>query len=135
MPNTYPIHSFHPNTPPLAAGSSTVLQYSLVLLPGKQNQAGGRTHISIKTMIFQLRTIGAQSIITYDQSDSRNSGLTRDEQRKAKMRRLADEGFHSFYYVSHAPFLFAVPNTEALSQIQRILKKAGIPEERFEKHW
>ena len=44
------------------------------------------------------------------------------------MRRLADEGFHSFYYVSHAPFLFANLNTEALARIQRILKNAGIPE-------
>lgn len=105
-----------------------------IRLPSKQNQAEGRTHISIKTIIYQLRNSGAQCVITYDQSDYRNSELTRDEQRKAKMRRLADEGFHSFYYVSHAPFLFAVPNTKALSRIQRILKNAGIPEERFEKN-
>jgi len=49
------------------------------------------------------------------------------------LRWIVLEGFHGFYYFSHAPFLFAVPNTDALSQIQTILKNAGIPEKRFEK--
>ena len=103
-----------------------------IRLPGEQNQAEGRTHISINTIITQLRISGAQCVITFDQSDYRNRGLTRDEQRQKKMRRLADEDFYSFYYVSHAPFLFAFPNTGALARIQGILKGAGVPEERFE---
>ena len=50
------------------------------------------------------------------------------------MGRIVSEGFHGFYYVSHAPFLFAVSNTDAFSRIKIILKSAGIPETRFEKH-
>ena len=57
-----------------------------------------------------------------------------DKQRKIKMGRIVSEGFHGFYYVSHAPFLFAVSNTDAFSRIKIILKSAGIPETRFEKH-
>ncbi|MCD4674495.1 MAG: hypothetical protein K8S18_00675 [Desulfobacula sp.] len=53
---------------------------------------------------------------------------------KVKMGQILSEGFHSFYYVSHAPFLFAVLNKDALSQIQDILKNSGIPENRFEKY-
>ena len=102
-----------------------------IRLPSKQNQSEGRTHISIETIVKQLRE-GAECVITFDQSDYRNSGLKRDEQRRAKMRRLEEEGFHGFYYVSHAPFLFAVPRTDSLQRIRGILKNAGIPEERIE---
>jgi len=104
-----------------------------IRLPGERNQAEGRTHISVETIINQLRK-GAQCVITFDQSDYRNTKLKRDEQRQAKMHRLAEEGFHCFYYVSHAPFLFALPNADALQRIQGILKKAGIPEDRLENH-
>ena len=105
-----------------------------IRLPGKENQTEGRTHISIKTIINQIRDSGAKCVITYDQSNYRNSGMKLDEQRKVKIGQILSEGFHSFYYVSHAPFLFAAPNNDALSQIQIILKTAGIPENRFEKH-
>lgn len=105
-----------------------------IRLPGEDNQEEGYTHISIKTIIDQLRDNGAQCVITYDQSNYRNIGMKLDEQRKVKMRRIVSKGFHGFYYVSHAPFLFAVPNTDALSQIQIILKNAGIPGKRFEKY-
>ncbi len=104
-----------------------------IRLPGEENQTEGRIHISIKTIINQLRESGAQCVITYDQSNYRNIGMKLEEQRKVKIGRIVSEGFHGFYYVSHAPFLFAVPNTDALSQIQTILKNAGIPEKRFEK--
>jgi hypothetical protein len=50
------------------------------------------------------------------------------------MGRILSEGFHCFYYVSHAPFLFAAPNLDAHSQIQFILKKAGMPDNRFQKY-
>ncbi len=102
-----------------------------IRLPSANNQAEGRTHISIGTIINQLRE-GTECVITLDQSDYRSSGLRRDEQRQEKMRRLAVEGFHSFYYVSHAPFLFAVSRIDALRRIRRILKNGGIPGERIE---
>jgi hypothetical protein len=48
------------------------------------------------------------------------------------MRRLADEGFESLYYSSHAPFLFAVPNAGGLEQLKKILIDAGIPGHRLQ---
>ena len=105
-----------------------------IRLPGERNRTEGRTHITIETIADQLRASGAICVITFDQSDYRNSGLTRKEQRQSKMRQLADEGFQSFYYVSHAPFLFAAPNAKALHRVRSILMKAGIPEERLEYH-
>ena len=105
-----------------------------VRLPGETNQKEGRTHISINTIIKQLKNSGAQCVITYDQSNYRNIGMTLNEQHNKKMGRIFSEGFHSFYYVSHAPFLFATPNIDALSRIQVILKDAGMPDNRFEKY-
>ena len=102
-----------------------------IRLPGKTNQKEGRRHITIESIINQLRK-GALCVITFDQSDYRKSGLKRDQQRQIKMRRLAEAGFYSFYYVSHAPFLFTVPNEDAFHLIKNILKKAGIPEKRIE---
>jgi hypothetical protein len=105
-----------------------------IRLPGKTNQKEARTHISIDTIINQLRDSGAQCVITYDQSNYRNIGMKLNEQRKEKMGRILSEGFHGFYYVSHAPFLFAVPNKDILSRIQVILKNEGMPKNRFEEY-
>ena len=105
-----------------------------IRLPDETNQKEGRKHITLKTIINQLRETGAQCVITYDQSNYRNSGMKLDEQRNVKMDRIFAEGFHCFYYVSHAPFLFAASNLDAYSQIQKILKNAGIPANRFQKY-
>ena len=105
-----------------------------IRLPDEKNQREGRTHVSIQTIINQLRNSGARCVITYDQSNYRNSRLNLNEQRQVKMRRLAEKGFHSFYYVSHAPFLFVVSDRDALKQIYQILKNAGIPEKRLDLH-
>jgi hypothetical protein len=104
-----------------------------IRLPGEQNQKEGRSHITIETIVGQLRQ-GAQCIITFDQSDYRQSNLSLDEQHQTKLRFLARKGGHGFYYVSHAPFLFAVPNAIALGQIQKILRDAGLPGNRLTDH-
>lgn len=102
-----------------------------VRLPGEENQSEGRTHIAIDMIADQLWN-GALCVITFDQSDYRNNGMKRDQQRRAKMRGLAGKGLHSFYYVSHAPFLFAVPDPHLFLQIRTILRNGGIPERRLE---
>ena len=101
-----------------------------IRLPGEQNQKEGRSHITIETIVDQLRH-GAQCVITFDQSDYRQSNLSLGEQHQMKLRFLARKGYHGFYYVSHAPFLFAVPNAIALGQIQKILRDAGLPGNRL----
>jgi hypothetical protein len=88
------------------------------------------THVTIKYVADQLRN-GAQCVITFDQSFDRN-GKPEPEQRQDKMGRLHESGFHSFYYISHAPFLYALSNLDAFEQIQRILERAGIPKKRLD---
>jgi hypothetical protein len=102
-----------------------------IRLPSAQNQREGRTHVRVGTVIKQLEG-GAECVITFDQSYYRNSKLSRGEQRRGKMRQISKAGFYSFYFVSHAPFLFAASDIHALKRLRRILKDAGIPEERIE---
>lgn len=102
-----------------------------IRLPEEANQKEGRTHITTETIIKQLRS-GAQCVIAFDQSDYRNHGLTRAEQRLAKMRSIDESGFYGFYYVSHACFLFATRDIQVLEKIKVIMKDAGIPETRLE---
>jgi hypothetical protein len=102
-----------------------------IRLPSERNQSEGRTHITVNTVANQLRD-GALCVITFDQSDYRNNGMKRDEQRRAKMFALAQKGLYSFYYVSHAPFLFALRDQHAFDKVRELLKNGGIPVNRLE---
>jgi hypothetical protein len=105
-----------------------------IRLPGEENQIESRTHIALATIQRQLQQSSPRAVITFDQSDYRHSELKRDEQRLAKMRYLTDAGMFAFYYVSHAPFLFAFPDAESRGQLRERLLTFGIPESRFETH-
>ena len=103
-----------------------------IRLPGEANQSEGRTHIAVASIVDQLRTGEPRCIITFDQSHYRSHELDLADQRGAKLRALHQSGFPAFYYVSHAPFLFAFPTIEELEEVRRRLEEAGIPADRFE---
>jgi hypothetical protein len=103
-----------------------------VRLPDEANQAGGRTHITLDTIAEQLRESDVRCVVTFDQSDYRHSELKRDQQRQKKMAHLINSRCFAFYYVSHAPFLFAFPDLDMQQQVQARLGDFGIPEERLE---
>jgi hypothetical protein len=77
---------------------------------------------------------GARCVITFDQSDYRRSNLRLGDQHRMKLRSLSRKGGHGFYYVSHAPFLFAAPDTGVLEQLREILRNAGLPDNRIENY-
>jgi hypothetical protein len=103
-----------------------------IRLPGEKNQNEGRTHISIPTIAKQLNKNGVKCVITFDQSHYRDNRGSHTEQRRAKMIGLRDMGFQSMYYVSHAPFLFAVTTPQELKELKQLLIVAGIPANRLE---
>jgi hypothetical protein len=103
-----------------------------IRLPGEENQSESRTHISISTVLEQLQRLQPRCVITFDQSDYRHGHLARDEQRRAKIASLSEAGASGFYYVSHAPFLFAFSTSAALREIHELLIHAGIPANRLE---
>src|SRR6476620_2424764 len=70
-----------------------------IRLPGEDNQSESRAHVSIPTILGQLRELQPRCVVTFDQSDYRHSDLDRDEQRLSKMRSLSEGGAFAFYYV------------------------------------
>lgn len=103
-----------------------------IRMPGEKNQSTGRTHTTIKEIAAQLRKAAPRCVVTFDQSNYRQLGLNQQEQRAKKVDALRKLGIASFYYVSHAPFLFALSTTDARKQLKAHLIKCGIPESRFE---
>lgn len=105
-----------------------------IRLPDENNQTESRTHIALTTIRDQLQRHTPRVVITFDQSDYRHVKLTRDKQRHAKMSYFAKVDLFAFYYVSHAPFLFAFPDANSRQQLRERLRTFGIPDDRFEPH-
>jgi hypothetical protein len=102
-----------------------------IRLPDRENQTEGVTHISLVTIANQLRNPAVRCVVTFDQSHHREPGFTPTDQRNAKVLWLRRQGFHAFYYVSHAPFLFAFPQQAHMREALERLRLVGIPENRI----
>lgn len=70
-------------------------------------------------------------MICFDQSYRRQHDLTTPEQLERKREFLQARGIGSFYYDSHAPFLFMAERPELLAAVKDRLVSLGVPEERF----
>jgi len=101
-----------------------------IRLPGRANQSEGK-HISIDTIASQVYQPGVACVITFDQSNYRDEGSLKG-QRILKLRELARQRVHSFYYASHASFLFSTRSTATTKLLQGRLIRAGIPKARLE---
>ena len=102
-----------------------------IRLPDRENQKEGVTHINLSTIANQLNIPGVRCVITFDQSLHREPGFTPSDQRYAKVLWLHDRGLHAFYYVSHAPFMFAFRNRAHMREARELLLATGIPSGRI----
>jgi hypothetical protein len=102
-----------------------------IRLPDRENQREGVTHISLATIAAQLSNSAVRCVLSFDQSHHREPGFTPADQRNAKVLWLHSQGFHAFYYVSHAPFLFAFSRQADMKTARDRLLALGIPESRI----
>jgi len=100
--------------------------------PRSVNPREGRTHIALHRIAEQLRPTNVRAVITYDQSYNRHKKESFMEQRQDKMRYLAKKGLFSFYYASHAPFLFTCRSARTQKELRELLLSFGIPAPMFE---
>ena len=100
--------------------------------PDGKVQSEGRSHIALRTIVDQCSRPGVQCVVTFDQSSHRIAGSGPPRQRTAKLQHLAQWKVEAFYYVSHAPFLFASSSSEALKHAVVLIDSAGIPISRLE---
>jgi hypothetical protein len=103
-----------------------------IRLPDRKNQKEGVTHINLATMANQLSNSAVRCVLTFDQSHHRELGFTPADQRNAKVLWLRTQGLCAFYYVSHAPFLFAFSKATLMKAARDRLLALGIPESRIE---
>jgi hypothetical protein len=90
-------------------------------------------HASLEFIVKQERTHNPAYIVCFDQSHHRGKGLGKSDQRAVKQKFLREQGLSSFYYASHAPFLFIAAKVETIDSIFELLVSAGIPEHRLER--
>lgn len=102
-----------------------------IRLPDRQNQNEGVTHINLATIANQLKNPAVRCVLTFDQSHHREPGFTPADQRNVKVLWLRRQRLRAFYYVSHAPFLFAFSEEAHMREARERLLKVGIPESRI----
>jgi hypothetical protein len=90
------------------------------------------SHAPLAFIESEFDRLKPRYLICFDQSHDRSGGLSRAEQRGLKRAHLRTHDLWSFYYVSHAPFLFVAADRAILESLRRRLVDTGIPAWRFE---
>ncbi len=98
-------------------------------LPDARDQRVRKSHAPIQDIARLFDNRKLSFLMCYDQSVKRQAGFPRVAQLDAKRDALLSLGIHSFYYVSHAPFLFASRSATTLRKIRKRMVKTGIPAE------
>lgn len=101
-------------------------------LPSASSPGASISHAPISFIRDAFEVFAPRYLICFDQSHDRNAGLSKAEQRAQKCAALAGMGIPSFYYVSHAPFLFAAKDGTGLEAVRARLIASGIPASRFQ---
>lgn len=102
-----------------------------IRLPDRENQREGLSHVNLATIASQVKNAEVRCVVTFDQSHHREAGFSPRDQRNAKVLWLQRAGLYAFYYVSHAPFLFAFSERTHMKKVQTLLRAAGVPNSRI----
>jgi len=91
-------------------------------------------HVTPAYIADQFTNPGVKFVVTYDQSYRREKPKPKRQQMQEKMTEMIKRhGCPSFYYVSHASFLFAAKSQQDLRELRTIIEKAGVPACKLEK--
>jgi len=100
--------------------------------PGEGKKRVTSKHAHLDYIVELYGKIEPRYLVCFDQSYHRRHTLTREGQRTQKRDYLLTHELHSFYYQSHAPFLFASRSSQVIGEIQKTLLFAGISPNRLE---
>lgn len=101
-------------------------------LPKEDEIRATVSYASLPFIVETERELSPLYMVCFDQSYHRKHELDKKGQRAEKMRFLQKQGLSSFYYVSHAPFLFVAREPVVLKSIRDRLLALGIPAIRLE---
>ncbi|MBI4200546.1 MAG: hypothetical protein HY535_08770 [Chloroflexi bacterium] len=122
----------HPNEPRAEPFGLFLDPHTGIPLPTALSQKPTASHVPLSFIEAELDRLRPMYLICFDQSHVRGSGPSKAEQRESKRAALQTRNVASFYYVSHAPFLFASKDAKVIELVRRRLVEGGIPECRFE---
>lgn len=91
-----------------------------------------RTHASLPFILEVFDSLQPRYMICFDQSYHRRHKLNKQQQLDRKREFLESNGVESFYYDSHAHFLFMSKSAKTLNELKSRLIARGVPPERFE---
>lgn len=100
-------------------------------LPDESTTEATASHAPLPFIIDVSIQLRPTYILCFDQSYHRGHELTVGQQRTQKQVFLRERGLSSFYYVSHAPFLFMAPPGPILRTLRELLSDMGIPSDRL----
>jgi hypothetical protein len=100
-------------------------------LPAESPAEPSGSHAPLAFIVAVNGALRPAYMICFDQSYHRRHELTKPEQLERKRAFLQTRGIGSFYYHSHAPFLFMAERAESLAAVRDRLVALGVPQERF----
>jgi hypothetical protein len=101
-------------------------------LPTSASRGATASHVSLSFIVDEFDRLRPAYMICFDQSYDRRSGLSKAQQRDSKRAALRRNQIASFYYVSHAPFLFMARDKAVLESMRLRLVVSGVPQARLE---
>jgi len=96
-------------------------------LPDRPLKQATASHAPLLFLVQTIAELHPDYMVCFDQSYHRRHELSKERQREAKRKFLRERGILSFYYVSHAPFLFMSESVETLAAIGDRLMSLGVP--------
>jgi hypothetical protein len=123
-----------PGEPPAAPFGLLFDPHTGIPLPADGRVQATAAHAPLPFIVRVNARLRPAHMICFDQSHHRRHELPKAGQLERKRDLLRAEGIDSFYYVSHAPFLFTAGRSDALAAVQRRLVSVGVPPERFAPH-
>ena len=120
-----------PNEPRAEAFGLLLDPHTGIPLPTTAMQKATPSHAPVSLIVEELQRLSPKYLICFDQSHDRSSSLGLAEQHAQKQTELQKENISSFYYVSHAPFLFASREVHVLDLVRSHLVDSGIPDSRL----
>jgi hypothetical protein len=96
-------------------------------LPTDRRTEATGAHAPLPFIVKEHGNLQPEYMICFDQSHYRSHKSNKSEQLELKRIFLREHGIESFYYVSHAPFLFMAGNSLRLTAIREKLQALGIP--------
>lgn len=120
---------FEPEKTPAAPFGLFLDPHTGIPLPKEGVTKATIEHAPLPFIADEMKRLSPKYAICFDQSHHRQHKLDGDEQKDLKRQCLRERGIASFYYLSHAPFLFMAKAASDLEAVRQRLIDIGIPAE------